>query len=308
MQAKARIAFVFSTKDRLEYTKQSLASLDTVPIDLIWLDGSDGAEAQKLPFEYKFKHARMLEVHTNLKGGPDVAIRFGLRRLLALGYDYCGLIENDIVFQPGWYEALQKLFVLGERDGLAVGAATVRSYESRMLEYKNGYALSWNIGAGMALFSRRATELILAEYQFPTGQQISAFYARKFRLDLRSVWELWVGKWDLTMGADWAYTMILYQHGLASLASVPTYATDLDLTPEKYMRSRYVGAAGHRLEVKPIGNTWELALLLLQSFLLRPLGWAKKLKRRRKCTLWYFHRTEERALKAVKSRIIKGGT
>ena len=39
-------------------------------------------------------------------GGPDAAIQFSLKRLLALGYDFVGLIENDIQLKPGWLPAM----------------------------------------------------------------------------------------------------------------------------------------------------------------------------------------------------------
>ena len=66
---------------------------------MIWNDGSERTEVPDLSRYFTLKHARLVETNYGIKGGPDAAIRFGLRRLLkGLGYDYIGLLENDILF------------------------------------------------------------------------------------------------------------------------------------------------------------------------------------------------------------------
>src|SRR5215831_15945439 len=110
-----KVGFIFSTKERVDLSRRSLGSIDSDSgFDLIWLDGSTSEEARRLPESIKLQKTRLVEVHLDVKGGPDAAIRYGLRRLLALGYDYCGLIENDLEFVPGWFSRLMELFRLGE--------------------------------------------------------------------------------------------------------------------------------------------------------------------------------------------------
>ena len=152
-----KVGFAFSSKDRVELSRRSLQSIDSDGgFDLIWIDGSTSEEGRRLPESTNLRNTRLVELHLDVKGGPDVAIRFGLRRLLALGYDYCGLIENDIEFVPGWFSRLMQLFKLGEIDGLQVGAATTRTFLSRTLTIQSQYARLWNIGAGVVLFTRES--------------------------------------------------------------------------------------------------------------------------------------------------------
>ena len=237
-----RIGFVFSTKDRVNFTLQSLLTVDQEKgFDIIWVDGSETKEGKELPTKYQFKNANLAEVHFNIRGGPDKAICFGLKRLLDLGYDYCGLIENDIIFQPGWFGKLITLFHSAAQDGLVVGAATVRNYESRVLEYRSKYTINWNIGAGMILFSRPAAQLILSKYpSYPiTARKLYRFYAELASLDLKGIWDLWQGHIDRRLSPDWAYEMILYKHGLACVGSIPCLINDLEFDVNKARRTNY---------------------------------------------------------------------
>src|SRR5690242_16781468 len=98
-----RIGFSFSTRDRYLFTLQSLQSLDSEGgFDLIWNDGSTEPGVPALARNYKFQNAKLVEVNYGVTGGAERAVCFGLSRLLDLGYDFVGLIENDILFRPGW--------------------------------------------------------------------------------------------------------------------------------------------------------------------------------------------------------------
>jgi hypothetical protein len=238
------VGFAFSSKDRANFTVPTLASIDGEGgFDIIWVDGSDTLEGKQLPYDSKLKNARLVEIHSDIRGGPDRAICFGLRRLLDLGYDFCGLIENDMVFQPGWYRTLLGLFALAASDGIVCGAATVRGYQSRVIEYRKGYFLCWNIGAGMALFSRPAAQLILDRYSTLRARSrlIYRFYAEVFGLDLRGVWDLWYGAPDHLLGMDWGYSPLLYEYGFASVGSIPSTMRDLEFDPGVVLRTDYVG-------------------------------------------------------------------
>jgi hypothetical protein len=239
--ARSRIGFVFSSKERVDFSRRTLAALDCEKgFDLVWVDGSDNLEARELPRVYPFRNARLAEIHLDVRGGPDRAICYGLRRLLDLGYDYCGLIENDVVLAPGWFAKLLELFELASHDGLAVGAATVRSYESRVLEYRAGYTINWCVGAGMVLFSRSAAQLVLEYYSATRARKLYRFYAERFGVSLRAVPDLWHGHPDSTCSPDWVYAMELYKHGLSSVGSIPNMAEDLQFEVQKALLTRYV--------------------------------------------------------------------
>lgn len=238
---RVKIGFVFSTKDRVELSRRSLTSVDTEPgVDLLWIDGSDGEEGRALPRSFRFQNCRLLGVHEGVGGGPDPAIRLGLGRLLALGYDYCGLIENDIVLAPGWRRRLLDLFDFGARDGLRVGAATVRTFASRVLFFRPRYAVMWATGAGLILFSREAADVVLRTYASTTAARVARFYRRRFAVDLSDRWELRMGQEDRELGCDWAYTLQLYRYGLTSLGAIPSAAVNIDADLEQALRTSYV--------------------------------------------------------------------
>ena len=247
-----KVGFVFSTKDRPEFSRRSLASIDSCGgFDLIWVDGSDTPEGKALPSSVKLHNCRLVEVHSNVKGGPDNAIRFGLKRLLSLGYEYCGLIENDIVLEPGWFQRLMELFSMASDDGFVVGAATVRNLSSRVLFYGPNYTINWVTGAGMVLFSRRAAKIVLATYGRMTARRIANFYKKKFGKDLSDVWELWIDKDDWLHGCDWAYSLQLYAHGMISVGSIPSMARNIDMDVEEILRTSYVSAASRSGNYEP---------------------------------------------------------
>lgn len=245
-----RIGFSFSTRDRYLFTLQTIQSLDSEGgFDLIWNDGSTEPGVPALAGNYKFKNARLVEVNYGVTGGADRAICFGLSRLLELGYDYVGLIENDILFRPGWFGALMRLFSRGAEEGIVCGSATARSFESHVLEYRSGYSLQADTGAGMVLFSRAAAEIILEKYGNPPSLQMTThswqkFYANLFGLDLREFAPFWAlppeEPYPCTL--DWGYTPSLYLSGYASLSTIPSYATDLEFDVESFFHTRYVSA------------------------------------------------------------------
>jgi hypothetical protein len=245
-QRGAKVGFAFSSKDRISFTRQTLEAMDADGgYDVIWNDGSTDPEAQALPENIPFRHARLVEVNHDVRGGPDRSICFGLERLLHLGYDYVGLIENDIVLQPGWFHRLMNLFELTAKDGIVCGAATVRSYDGRVIEHRAGYSLNWGTGAGMILFSRPAAEIILRQYsklKMSVGS-LNSFYSRLFRLDLNVRVQGDAGKVvedEAWLTLDWGYTPMLYLHGYASVGSIPTLARDLEFPSGHFLLSDYV--------------------------------------------------------------------
>jgi len=245
-----RIGFSLSTRDRYVFTLQTLQTLDTESgFDLIWNDGSTEQGVPALAHNYKFQNAKLVEVNYGVTGGAERAVCFGLSRLLELGYDYVGLIENDILFRPGWFSALKNLFSQGAAEGIVCGSATARSFESHVLEYRSGYGVQCDTGAGMVLFSRAAAEIIMELYADPHSLQMTThswqkFYAELFGLDLRKFAPFWAypPEKPFPCTLDWGYTPSLYLNGYASLSTIPSYATDLEFDVESFFHTKYVGA------------------------------------------------------------------
>jgi GT2 family glycosyltransferase/glycosyltransferase involved in cell wall biosynthesis/Tfp pilus assembly protein PilF len=227
--------------ERTELSQRSLASIDTDGgFDLIWIDGSKSAEGKKLVKEAKTANCRLVEKHYDVRGGPDAAIRYGLEKLLALGYDYCGLIENDIEFKPGWFKKLMATFELAKKQGLEAGAATARTLGSRVLECRGGFTINWNMGAGMVLFTSEAARQILADYGHMSSREIAEFYRDRLGFDLKDVWELWMDKPDRPLGCDWKYAASLYKVNKVSVGTLPSMATNIDADIESDCRTKYM--------------------------------------------------------------------
>ena len=228
-----KIGLVFCTKDRVDLTVRSLRSIESsspeARFDLLWLDGSDSIEGQRLPCEYQPRGFRIIETLGDVRGGPDRAIRLGLKRLLDLGYDYIGLLENDIELESDWFEATMDLFDKGAKMGLDVGAVTARSFESRTLAVREGMALLWNAGAAMVIFKRSATKIVLKHYRGRKAVECAAFYAELFDVDLSDRWELWRGKKNRPLGTDWGHALELYRFGMCTLGCAPSRAKTLIL-------------------------------------------------------------------------------
>ena len=232
-----KIGFAFSTKDRTSFTKSTLDSIDQEKgFDIVWVDGSVTEGGKNLPKNYEFKNVHLAEYHSNVSGGPDVAIQYGLKRLLDLGYDYCGLIENDIIFQPDWFKNLVELFSLSASDGIVAGAVTIRNFETRVIEYKKDYTINWNIGAGMILFTREAAQLVVDNYKnlATTGLGMRHSYGKLLGIDLKNNKELFKGRVDYFLSLDYSFDRILCKNGFSSIGSIPSLVSDLEFDMADY--------------------------------------------------------------------------
>jgi hypothetical protein len=123
------------------------------------------------------------------------------------------------------------------------------SDEKNVLEYRSGYSVQCDTGAGMVLFSRTAAEIIMDLYSNPSSLQMTThswrkFYADLFGLDLRTFSPFWAYPPDRAVPCtlDWGYTPSLYLNGYASLGTIPSYATDLEFDVETFFHTRYVTA------------------------------------------------------------------
>jgi hypothetical protein len=243
---QSKVGFALSTRDRFVYTMRTIKSLDAeAGFDLIWNDGSERNEVPELSRYFAFRNARLVEVNYGVKGGADAAICFGLRRLLELGYDFVGLIENDVLLSPGWFSTMRVAFEAANQDGILVGAVSALGYQSRVLEYRKGYSLDWARGAALVLFTREGAQLLLDSYAHleMTSQQLRGFYADKFGVALHVLEWAVGGRWmDGPMTLDWGYAPLLYSHGYACIGTIPSFARDLEFDVRTVLRTDYVRA------------------------------------------------------------------
>ncbi|PWU21839.1 MAG: hypothetical protein C5B50_00720 [Verrucomicrobia bacterium] len=186
--------------------------------DLWWIDGSDTLAGEQLPVQYKAHHT--MTVHVNIRGGADAAIVYSLTTLLEAGYDYIGIVENDVLLEPDWFEPTMSLFEP------RVGAVSARSYEDRVLFQCDGYAVMHNLGAGMVIFSREAAHHILNTYR--TGHTIDnrAVFGSLAGVDIAARWCFRDAIQTLT--ADWSFDAQLARVGLQSRALTPAKTRSLD--------------------------------------------------------------------------------
>jgi hypothetical protein len=244
MKRRSDVGFVFSTKDRVHLSLRALSALDRCGgFDVIWVDGSVTPEGRSLPKAIRLKNANLVEIHEGITGGPDAAIQFGLMRLLELGYAHCGLIESDVLLHSGWFAILMDLFEKGRREGLAVGAVTVKTLASRVLYYRKDYAILWSVGASMILFTRKAAKIVLLTYRRTTSREVAAFYQQRFGKRLDGVWELGRDVEDRELGTDWNHMVELYRHGLVSIGSIPARMDKMDSDLFAVARTHFVTEA-----------------------------------------------------------------
>jgi glycosyltransferase involved in cell wall biosynthesis/ADP-heptose:LPS heptosyltransferase/predicted Zn-dependent protease len=246
---KNRIGFALSTMERMDFTEKILPGLDCGGFDLIWCDGSKTSEGKAFASARHFKKTPLVEIVFDVRGGPDAAIQFSLKRLLAKGYDYVGLIENDIQLKPGWLEAMMAAWRAAQKDGFEIGAVTARTAASRVLTRGTGYTVQWNLGAGMSLFSRAGAEAVLADYQLTNAKQIHEFYLSRVGMDLSGAWELFMEKPDRGLGADWYFAAAMLKKGLVAVGVVPNHAENIDVDFETVCGTQFVRSADQPLPV-----------------------------------------------------------
>jgi hypothetical protein len=225
------IAFAYSSKERTDFSQKSIVPLLAEgDYDVYWIDGSTSEEGKSLPFRYESSPV-LCEIHTGVRGGADAAIVYSLSLLLDKGYDYIGLLENDVMLEPGWWPRIFDLFEEGTKDGLLVGGVSARCYEARILVPRDGYGVMFDLGAGSALYTRQAVEHILDFYRTGLIAEISFLVANYTGVGLPVLWQMDGPRSKEGLGlqtADWFFQPNMLAHGLASLAPTPTLANKLD--------------------------------------------------------------------------------
>lgn len=215
-----KVAIAFSTRDRVELTKQSIGPLlQPGKFDLFWMDGSDTEKGKACPTGCGLAD---FEWHANIRGGADAAIVYGLTTLLdhPNNYDFVGLAENDVLLAPDWFAPTMALFQRGEDDGLEVGAVSARCYQDRILVQRDGYAVCHNLGAGHVIFTREAARLVLSHFRTGWTTDNRLLFAQLSGLDIGRWWAFRDGEHAIT--SDWIWDAVLAANGLASLALTPS--------------------------------------------------------------------------------------
>jgi hypothetical protein len=213
-----RLAIAYNTMNKLELTKQTFPVLRDGDHALLWSDGSTDPEA--LAF---FEDHRNIatDSYDGVRGGADAAIAHALTRLLQhpANYAYVGIAESDVILDADWQIPTMELFKKGKADGLSVGAVSPRSYVDRILIQRSGYAVMFNLGAGIVIFTREAADIVLRSFRTAWWPDIVKLFAQLSGIDLRTYAAFRGGEHFLT--TDWQFEAQIARHGLASLALTP---------------------------------------------------------------------------------------
>jgi hypothetical protein len=239
----AATGVIYSTKNRCALSAQTApAALSESDCDGFWLDGSDTVEGREFPFSLAGRLPALREIHRGVGGGPDRAIVYGLSYLLARGYKYLALVENDVLLTPDWLPAAIGAMQRAAADGLRVGAATVRTFDRRILFVRPGYAVMFNIGAGMILFTREAAQAVLATYRSTNGREINRVCRKMAQGEISQICERGLTE-EHWYSADWFFDCALMQLGFASVGALPALAHNIDTDTAKTVGIRPVSEA-----------------------------------------------------------------
>lgn len=229
-ERRSPIAVAYSTKDRVDLTRATAGRLLAEDrIDLVWFDGSATPEGRALPGELMPGHAAATALHHGVVGGPDSAILYALLTLREAGYRWIVLIENDILLDEGWFDALFAAVAAAERDGFRVGGASCRVIANRVLSANGDYALLFNAGAGFLALTHEAAGLVIENYRTVDSLELARLFLNLTGLTV----DCWsnpdaTGPSRLLLSADWMFDAALYMHGLVVACPPATVARNID--------------------------------------------------------------------------------
>ena len=238
-EKNANIAIAYSTKDRTELTLRTITPLLAQSnIDVYWFDGSTTEEGRSLP-ELIFKSASVAcEIHRGVSGGPDAAILYALQTLQSRGYDWLVLVENDVLLQQGWLEALIKAVNQAEADGYRIGGASARIYDRRVLSANTDYCFLANSGAGFFAIHNQCIDLILKNYRTVLARELTTFFNNFISSDLSNHFEWSYGRVPLSV--DYIFDLVLYAHGYGVVGPSRSFAKNIDQLALKTVQSKVV--------------------------------------------------------------------
>lgn len=221
-----RVAIAFSSKDRTELTKRTIEPLlQSDKFDLFWFDGSRTDEGKKFFADFSERAVFKREMY----GGSCRYIVAALTEMLAqrtYNYTHIGIVENDVLLDPDWFEPTMELFERGKKAGLEVGAVSARNYVDRVLIQRDGYSINHNLGAGMQIFTRAAAEIILQQYRTGMTSENRRVFSLLSGIDLGGFWAFRGS--DHMIVADWCWDQQLAKYGMCSLALTPAKAEQLE--------------------------------------------------------------------------------
>jgi len=227
-----KVAICFMTKDRVELSRKTLPALvgglgksetmKPLPFDLWMIDGSATDEGRRYPLEIvnQAKADSGIHVRHNVRGGPDAAVAYAVTECLAHGYEYIGIVENDVLLPNSWFYDTMALFDRARDAGFDAGAVSPRCYEDRILFQRDGYAVCHNLGFGCVIWSRQAARLMLENMRTSWTLENRRVFMDLAGVDIGTYWAFRTGEHMLC--ADWGVDRVLAAHGLASLALVPS--------------------------------------------------------------------------------------
>lgn len=218
-----KTAIAFTSKNRVALTEQTLARVRDIPgLALFWLDGSTEIDA----VQYLIRNGATVDkLIPKATGGPDRAIVRALTEMLGspVGYDYVGIVENDVLLDDGWFEPTMELFNYSRTEGLPVGAVSARAYHDRVLIQRDGYAVMHNVGAGHVMFSRNAAQIILNNFRTGWWPENRRVFAGLSGIDIAKFAAF--GFEGSFITGDWSWDTILASHGFATVALTPSKAS-----------------------------------------------------------------------------------
>lgn len=226
---QARIAVAYSTKDRVDYTRRTFEAIARTPgVDLYWFDGSTNRASRELIDGYAARTPNLCEVHLNVIGGPDAAILTMLSYLDHKEYDYVVLVENDILVEPCWLEAMLESIALAEAEGFTVGAASCRVYAERVLARRPGFCLLSNAGAGFFCVRGSLIKTVVENYRSVMAAEYFSHFRFVAGVDLtgRSIFPP-----QQQLSADWFFDMALYNEGYVVVSPPTSQAANIDDVP-----------------------------------------------------------------------------
>lgn len=226
---RSHVAVAYSTKDRTELTRATVAPLLGDPgIDLFWFDGSATDAGRALPHQLCAGSPAACAIHGGVTGGPDRAIFYALQTLRDHGYALIILIENDVLVADGWYDALRAAMDRARADGFRVGGGSVRVIQRRVLSFNDSYCLLLNSGAGFLALTNKAAGILLQHYRTCDGAELLRHLRYLTGHDLTGA-VAFSGTQGLS--ADWLFDIMLYLHGYAVAAPPVSFASNIDLGP-----------------------------------------------------------------------------
>ncbi len=243
---RSPVAVAYSTKDRVDLTRRTVDRLlDDPRIDLFWMDGSATQEGRALPGELMPGRPAATALHHGVVGGPDSAILYALMTLRDAGYRWIVLVENDVLLDEGWFEALFAAAEAAGRDGFEVGGLSARVIPNRVLSFNGDYALLYNAGAGFVALTHEAAGIVIDHYR---TTDLDELQRHVLNLTGRNIHETWGPEWspgtNILLCADWAFDMALYMHGKVVAAPPVSLAHNID--PGHVMR--FVATADDHLD------------------------------------------------------------